>query len=191
MGAFRRFLTRLGLVTAGAGAWRIWYVAAVVNPRAENVKLSDETFYHLQARLVADGHGFINPFGYYAPRGSAAHRVFETAVHPPLYTMFLAVPARLGIDTFLSQRIVTALLGAGTVFLLGILGRRLAGEQVGLFAALLGAVSPALWVNDAVLGLETLYSFLVVCALLAVYRFWRAPAMRPASVSRRCSRSPR
>jgi 4-amino-4-deoxy-L-arabinose transferase-like glycosyltransferase len=180
VGASRRFLTRLGLITAGAAAWRIWYVAAVVNPRAEKVKLSDETFYHLQARLVADGHGFLNPFGYYAPRGSAAHRVFETAVHPPLYTLFLAIPARLGIDSVLSQRIFTALLGAGTVFLLGLLGRKLAGDRVGLLAALLGAASPALWVNDSVLGLETLYCFLVVCALLAVYRFWRAPAMWPA-----------
>jgi 4-amino-4-deoxy-L-arabinose transferase-like glycosyltransferase len=180
VGASRRFLTRLGLITAGAAAWRIWYVAAVVNPRAEKVKLSDETFYHLQARLVADGHGFLNPFGYYAPVGSPAHRVFETAAHPPLYTMFLAVPARLGIDSFLSQRIVTCLLGAGTVFLLGLLGRKLAGDRVGLIAGLLAAISPALWVNDSVLGLETLYGFLVVCALLGVYRFWRAPAIWPA-----------
>ena len=51
---------------------------------------------------------------------------------------------------------------------------------MGLIGAVLAAVSPALWVNDAVLGLETLYGFLVVCALLAVYRFWRAPAMGPA-----------
>lgn len=180
MGASRRFLTRLGLITAGAAAWRIWYVAAVVNPRAENVKLSDETFYHQQARLVADGHGFLNPFGYYAPRGSAAHHVFQTAVHPPLYTVFLAIPARLGIDSMLSQRIVTALLGAATVFLLGVLGRRLMGDGVGLVAAGLAAISPALWVNDSVLGLETLYGFLLVCALLALYRFWNAPGLWPA-----------
>jgi hypothetical protein len=180
VGASRRFLTRLGLITAGAAAWRVWYVAAVVNPRAADLRLSDETFYHQQARLVADGHGFINPFGYYAPVGSAAHRVFETAVHPPLYTVFLAIPARLGIDSMLSQRVLTALLGAATVFLLGLLGRRLLGDAVGLVAAGLAAISPALWVNDSVLGLETLYGFLLVCALLAVYRFWSAPALWPA-----------
>ena len=151
---------------------------------------SDERFYHQQARLVADGHGFLNPFGYYAPVGSAAHRVFETAVHPPAYTVFLAIPARLGIDSVLSQRIITALLGAGTVFLLGFLGRRLGGgpsaaeqargERIGLIAAVLAAVSPALWVNDSVLGLETLYGFLVVVGLLFVYRFWSAPRMGSA-----------
>jgi 4-amino-4-deoxy-L-arabinose transferase-like glycosyltransferase len=179
VGASRRFLARLGLITAGAAAWRIWYAAAVVNPRAAGVKLSDEVFYHLQARLVSDGHGFINPFGYFAPLSSPAHRVFQTAVHPPLYTVFLAIPARLGIESMLSQRVLTALLGAGTVFLLGVLGRRLAGDRVGLLAALLAAVSPALWVNDTVLGLETLYGFLLVLALLALYRFWRTPGIWP------------
>ena len=44
--------------------------------------------------------------------------------------MFLAIPAKLGIDTCSQQRIVTALLGAGTVFLIGILARRLAGGGV-------------------------------------------------------------
>ena len=34
--------------------------------------------------------------------------------------------------------------------------------------------------NDSVLGLETLYGFLIVVALLFVYRFWSAPAMGPA-----------
>jgi len=176
VGALRSFLTRLGLITAGAAVWRIWYVADVVNPRTPHLGLSDEAFYHQQAQLVADGHGFLNPFGYFAPLGSPAHRIFETAVHPPAYTVFLAVPARLGIVTVLSQRVLTALLGAGTVFLLGILGRQLVGDRVGLIAAALAAVSPALWVNDSVLGLETLYSFLLVLALLFLYRFWRAPS---------------
>ena len=46
-------------------------------------------------------------------------------------------------------------------------------------AALLAAVSPALWVNDTVLGLETLYGFLWSLALLALYRFWRHPGVWP------------
>jgi hypothetical protein len=175
----RRFLTRLGLVTAAAGVWRIWYVVAVADPRTPHLGLSDETFYHQQARLVADGMGFINPFGYYAPVGSPAHRVVETAIHPPAYTVFLAIPAKFGIDSVLSQRIVTALLGTATVFLLGLLGRRIAGERAGIIAAVLAAAAPALWVNDAVLGLETLYCFCLVVALLCLYRFWTQPSLGP------------
>jgi 4-amino-4-deoxy-L-arabinose transferase-like glycosyltransferase len=178
VGSSRRFLTRLGLVTLAAGAWRIWYVMAVANPRTPRPGLSDETFYHQQARLVADGLGFLNPFGYFAEVGTPAHRVFETAVHPPAYTVFLAIPARLGIDSVLSQRIVTALLGTATVFLIGMLGRRLAGDRAGIVAAVLAAASPALWSNDAVIGLETLYCFCLVVALLCLYRFWSTPSLR-------------
>ena len=175
----RRFLTRLGLVTVAAGIWRIWYVVAVADPRTPRLALSDETFYHQQARLVADGVGFVNPFGYYAPVGTPAHRVFETAVHPPAYTVFLAIPAKLGIDSVLSQRILTALLGTATVFLLGLLGRRIAGDRAGIIAAVLAAAAPALWVNDSVLGLETLYCFCLVVALLCLYRFWTKPSIAP------------
>ena len=160
-------------------SWRIWYIVAVADPRTGKLRLSDEAFYHQQARLVADGHGFLNPFGYYAPSGTPAHRIFETAVHPPAYTVFLAVPARLGIDSVLSQRILTALLGTATVFLVGLLGRRIAGDRVGIVAAVLAAISPALWVNDSVLGLETLYCFCLVVALLCLYRFWSAPSLWP------------
>src|SRR5262249_51560233 len=159
------------------GVWRIWYVAAVANPRTPNPAFSDETWYHLQARLVADGWGFINPFGYYAKVGTPAHHIFASAFHPPAYTAFLAVPPRLGIDSVFSQRVVTALLGTATVFLIGLLGRRIAGDRAGLIAAVLAAASPALWSNDAVLGVETLYCFCLVVALLFLYRFWSTPRL--------------
>jgi 4-amino-4-deoxy-L-arabinose transferase-like glycosyltransferase len=182
VGASRRFLTRLGLITAGAAAWRIWYVLGPVMTRIPHLGLDDEFFYSAQARLVADGKGFLNPFGYFAPVGSAAHRIFPTAVHPPLYTVFLAVPAKLGLSTPQEQRIFTALLGCATVFLIGMLGRRIAGERTGLIAALLAAAYPALWSNDSMLGLETLYGFLVILALLAVYRMWSRPNLASAAL---------
>ncbi|MFI5053924.1 MAG: glycosyltransferase family 39 protein [Acidimicrobiia bacterium] len=182
MGASRRFLTRLGLITAGAAAWRIWYVVGPVMSRIPHLGLDDEFFYSAQARLVADGKGFLNPFGYFAPLSSPAHRVFQTAVHPPLYTIFLAFPARLGLDTPQEQRLFTALLGCATVFLVGILGRRIAGDRAGLIAALLAAAYPALWSNDSMLGLETLYGFLVILALLAVYRMWNRPTLPNAAL---------
>lgn len=184
MGAIRRrFLTRLALITAGAAAFRIWYILGPVSDRIPKLGLDDEFFYHAQARLVADGKGFLNPFGYYAPVGTAAHRVFPTAVHPPLYTIFLAVPARLGIDTPTQQRVITALLGCVTVFLIGVLARRLSGhDSVGLLAAGLAALYPPLWSNDSMLGLETLYGVLVILSLLAVYRLWEKPTLGGAAL---------
>ena len=84
MGASRRFLTRLILITAGAAAWRVYYIVGPVLSRIPHLGIDDEFFYSAQARLVADGKGFLNPFGYFAPVGSPAHRIFPTAVHPPL-----------------------------------------------------------------------------------------------------------
>jgi 4-amino-4-deoxy-L-arabinose transferase-like glycosyltransferase len=61
---------------------------------------------------------------------------------------------------------------------LGVLARRLAGDRVGLLAAGLAAVSPALWMNDSVIGLETLYGFLVAMSLLTFYKFWNDRRLR-------------
>jgi 4-amino-4-deoxy-L-arabinose transferase-like glycosyltransferase len=168
----KSFFARLAAIAAIAAAWRIWYILDVVRDRIPKLGLSDEFFYHQQAKLLADGHGFTNPF-LLTNQGISR----PTALHPPLYSMFLAVPAKVGIDTPTQQRIMTALLGVATVVLIGILGRRVAGERAGLIAAALAAISPALWTNDSVLGLETLFCFLVVLALLALYRFWAAPSL--------------
>jgi len=76
----RGFFTRLGLITLGAGLWRVWYVIGPVMSRIPHLGVDDQFFYSAQARLVADGKGFLNPFGYFAPVGTPAHRIFDTEV---------------------------------------------------------------------------------------------------------------
>jgi 4-amino-4-deoxy-L-arabinose transferase-like glycosyltransferase len=169
--ALRRFPARLALIAGAAAAWRIWYVLGPVTDRIQRLA-GDEFFYTWQSRYFAEGRWFTNPFLLHNQHTSA-----PTALHPPLYTVFLAIPSGLGFDTPTQHRIATALLGVGTVVLIGLLGRSLAGERCGLVAAAIAAFSPPLWSNDAVIGLETLYCFLVVLALLTVYRFWRAPSI--------------
>ena len=169
--ASRRFFARLALIGVGAAAWRIWYVLGPVTDRISRLT-GDEFFYNWQARYFVEGRWFTNPFLLHNQHVSE-----PTALHPPLYTVFLAIPSALGFDTPTQHRLATALLGTGTVVLIGLLARRLAGDRVGLVAALLAAAYPPLWSNDAVIGLETLYCFLVVLALIAVYRFWRTPSM--------------
>lgn len=179
--ASRRFHMRLGLVAVGAAAWRIWYILGPVRDRIHWPALSDEWFYHRQAQLFADGHGFTNPFLLYVQ-----HRSAPTAFHPPLYTVFLAIPSKLGFTTQIENRVATALLGTLTVVLIGLLGRRIAGDGAGLVAALLAAAYPPLWSNDSVIGLETPYCFLVVLALLVFYRLWRAPGLWWAAALAAC-----
>jgi 4-amino-4-deoxy-L-arabinose transferase-like glycosyltransferase len=167
----RRFFAPLAVITLGAAAWRIWYVLGPVTDRIQRLA-GDEFFYNWQARYFADGRWFTNPFLLHNQ-----HVTEPTALHPPLYTVFLAVPSWLGFSTPTQHRIATALLGTATVALVGLLGRRLAGDRAGLVAAVVAAAYPPLWSNDSVIGLETLYCFLVVLALLAVYRFWYAPSL--------------
>ena len=169
MTASWRFLARLGVIVVGGAIWRIWYVVGPVMDRIPKLGLSDEFFYSRQARLLADGLGFANPFLYFFRD--------ETAPPAPPTSLLrgLSVPAWFGIDTPQQQRVIGALLGAATVALVGLLGRRIAGDAAGLLAALLAAAYPPLWSNDSVIGLETLYTLVVVLALLAFYRFWHEP----------------
>jgi 4-amino-4-deoxy-L-arabinose transferase-like glycosyltransferase len=176
----RRFFARLTLIAVAAAAWRIWYILGPVTDRIQRLA-GDEFFYSWQARYFSEGRWFTNPFLLHNQ-----HISEPTALHPPLYTVFLAIPSRLGFTTPTEHRIATALLGTGTVVLIGLLARRFAGERAGIVAAIIAAFYPPLWSNDAVIGLETLYCFLVVLALLAVYRFWRSPSLWGAAAIALC-----
>ena len=54
----------------------------------------------------------------------------------------LAVPSLVGLDTILAHQLVGFLLGTGTVLVLGLAGRRIAGDRAGLVAAGVGGALP-------------------------------------------------
>ena len=89
----------------------------------------DAFFYHAGANLLADGKGFISPF--FVPAG--LHRA--AAEHPPLYIVFLAIPSVLGMKSVLTHLLWSCVLGAATVWLVGLLGRAVGGARVGIIAA--------------------------------------------------------
>ena len=66
-------------------------------------------------------------------------------------------------------------MGAGTVALVGLLGRRVASEAVGLSAAALAAVYPMLFLSESTLMAESLYVGLVTLILLGAYRAYDDP----------------
>ena len=55
---------------------------------------------------------------------------------------------------------------------IGLVGRRIAGDRAVLLAAALAAVYPMLWINDGMLVSESMYILLVAAILLAAYRLW-------------------
>lgn len=169
----RQFAVALGTVTLAALFWRVAYV--LVEHRDSGI-FGDAWAYHRGANLLADGHGFIDAFRY-----DLTGLEKPSAAHPPLYTLYLAVWSLLGIDTPLGHRLVSTLLGAAAVLVVGLVARRLAGERAGIAAAIFAAVYPHLWLNDAALLSESAAALAVAVSLLAIERYRDRPDLAPAA----------
>lgn len=132
--------------------------------------LDDQFFFSAMPKLLADGEGFVAPF-----RFVFDHVTVATAEHPPFYSVVLAIPALVGLDSPDAQRLAGSVFGAVTILALGLLGRRLAGERAGLIAAGLAAVYPTLIAADGALMSESLYGALAAVTLLLAYRLVDEP----------------
>ena len=142
------------------------------------VDLTDNTWYWLQAKLVAHGDGFANPI-YWWRDGVIRH----SAGHPPLYTAYLAMFARLGFDTPLAMRLASGLLGALGVGLVGGATKRVSGsERAALLAALFAALYPNLWINDGLILSESMFVPLVAGLIWATYLLLDRHDLRSAAL---------
>ena len=84
----RRFGQALALIAVCALALRVYYTVVF----AHNLQgPGDFYFYHWSANLLADGHGYIDPF-------SLAYLGITqpTAMHPPLWSFLLSVVSWFG-----------------------------------------------------------------------------------------------
>jgi 4-amino-4-deoxy-L-arabinose transferase-like glycosyltransferase len=137
----------------------------------------DAFYYHAQANEVVKGLGFIDPFRY-ACFGIKA----QSAAHPPLYTLYLAAFSMVGLKSTLAHRVVTAFAGAATVGLLGDAGRRMRGPRVGLVVAIITALTPTLWINDALLMSETVFATACAFTIWATVRYWQSHTRADATL---------
>jgi len=167
--AGRRFLVGVLAVAAFGFALRVAYLVHLHGRRIDG----DGNYYHVVSNLVAAGRGFV------LPTTAASHYV-RTAAHPPLWTMTLALFARLGVHSFFSQQVVAAGVAAATIVVIGYAGRRIAGPGVGIVAAAIAAVAPTFFFYDWELLSETLAMLLVAGVLLVAYRFRDRPSVRGA-----------
>jgi len=166
----QRFTVALGAIAVVALGIRIAFVV-VVAPQVP--RLGDASAYHLLAEHLAHGGGYIRPFD-----DLLLHLQRPTAEYPPLFPVLLSLPARLGAHSVEQQRIFLAFVGAATVALVGLLGRRVVSPAAGLTAAALAAVYPMLFLGEATLMAESLYVLLVTGVLVLAYRAYDEP--RPA-----------
>ncbi len=163
----KRWWIGLGVIVALGLGLRLFHLSQT---KWGTVPAGDAFYYHFQANLIADGRGFLDP--YTLAYGQGARQV---ATHPPLFSLVLAAASWLGARSADSHRVLCCLFGTGTVLLVGILGRRLAGRRAGLIAAACAAFYPGLWGSDNQLLSESLYGLLIAGTLLSAYAFWRRP----------------
>lgn len=160
------FLVGLGL------AVRLVYVLVVMHDVPVG---GDGLEFHILANQLADGDGYVQPL--IVSPGHVA-----TADKPPLYPLLLAIPSLFGWKTLVAHRVVSCLMGAALVAGVGLLGRRVGGERVGLIAAAIAALYPLLVVLDGSLRSESLYAPLIAFTLLAAYRLVDRPTFARAAV---------
>jgi 4-amino-4-deoxy-L-arabinose transferase-like glycosyltransferase len=158
----RRFTLALLAVVGVALAVRVAFTV-VVDPQVPEI--GDATAYHMLGENLAEGRGYIRPFD-----RTILGEIRPTAEYPPLLPAILAAANLIGIRSVDAQQLVLSVLGALTVGLIGLLGRRVAGDAVGLAAAGIAAVYPMLFQSDAILMPETPFALLVTATLLLAFR---------------------
>jgi 4-amino-4-deoxy-L-arabinose transferase-like glycosyltransferase len=168
------FARRLGAIAGGALLLR---VAAALFFEDTTLVGGDGVWYLGIAKGLPRGDGFVEPLGL------AVHHVrVESAVHPPLYALFLSVIDAIGVHSILAHRIWSCIPGTIAVVLIGLVARELLDERAGLIAAGAAAVSIPLVAQDVALWSEGTYAATIAFVVLAAYRYIRRPGVATAVV---------
>jgi len=128
--------------------------------------VGDQLYYSAQALTNARGNWFEQPFAQGMP----------AADHPPLTSLLLTPITWLtkSSGSFLTaQRLMMVVIGVASIVIVAMIGRLLAGERVGLFAAVITAVYANVWVNDGLIMAETPTFFLLAITMLVALMYRR------------------
>jgi len=183
-----RFATALLLITVAGLGLRLAFIATDAPTKLGG----DALYYHEGANLLADGKGYIDPYRYLfggkeqvtLADGSVKEVITPvgheepTAGHPPVYVTYLGAVSWLGFDSVRAHQVASALLGAVSIVLAGLLGRSLLSERLGLIAAALTAVYANIWINDGLVMSETAAIAFAFLTSLVGLRFWRDASLR-------------
>ena len=163
---FRLALAALALVGFGA---RLAYGLVAHVPAG----FGDDVWYHEVANGLVHGRGFSDPFNS-LQGGRVVFGTFgdpiPTAFHPPLFPAVLAVASAVGLESYTAHQVVGCALGAATVPVVGLIGRRALDERAGVAAAAIAAVFIPMIARDSLLQSESLYGLLIALLLLAALR---------------------
>ena len=136
-------------------------------------EINDNVYYHVTANLLADGHGFADPFAY-ADLGELR----PTARHPPGYTLYLSIWSMLGLDSVSWHRLAGGVMSASAVIPVGLLLRDLFNQRTAVIGMVAVALYPPLWMNDALILSESMYIPIAAWTLWFAYRVYDEPSWR-------------
>ena len=163
----RRFGWWLALITAGALALRVTVIVISSNEAVGG----DGFSYSYEANRNASGHWFMG-----------ALSGLPSAVHPPVWSLILTGWAELGQHSWFRQQLLAAFIGTCTVFVVGLAGRRIVGDRVGLVAAAIAAVYAGLWLYERALLSETFLFLVIATMLILAYSFHDHPSIARAAL---------
>jgi hypothetical protein len=171
------FRRGLAAITLAGLALRLVYAYAIVKSKP---LLGDAFEFQQQANLLASGHGLIEPQVWFAQ-----HIARPSADKPPVYPLLEAVISLVGGRTWAWHDIVDLVAGTATIWVTGLLGRRVGGggvrgTRLGLIAAGIAAVYPLLIAADGSLRSESVFALFVTLSLLCALRLREDPSVRRA-----------
>lgn len=171
MARFRWYLGAIVALSAVLGIALTWWT------KGDDSVLLDEGdafWYGTVAASTADGHWFVDSFG-----GG------PTAAHPPLTVVTLLLTSPISTSV-LTQRLTMAVVGALGVGAVGLLGREVGGDRVGIVAAAVAALTPSFWINQSLVMSEAVALPLYALALLGGVRLARRPSIGVAAATGAC-----
>ncbi len=156
----------LAVAVVAAVAVRVAWVA-YVNVDPNDGRFDDSIFYHNVGRFLAEGHGYIDPWG----RGPTAH-------WPPAYPAALAVVYKLFWWDLLWAKALNVGFAALTVVLVYVIALRLFDRRVAYVAALVIAFFPGQVYFATLIFSENMFApvFLLVLVLTLVWTVQRPEA---------------
>ncbi|MBK6310573.1 MAG: acyltransferase family protein [Candidatus Microthrix sp.] len=159
-----------GLSAIGA-AGLLWRLVSILHITTVLPDGGDPFYYHIQAGLLSAGRGFSEPF-----RWVQDGTLEPTAIHPPLYSMYLSISSFLGADTYLAHKTLSILAGVGVVVMIGLIARRVGGDWAGWIAAAIAAFYPQFWIVDGILWSEGLFTLFIALTVWAAYLYYDRPS---------------
>ncbi len=185
--ATRRFYIFLSLIVLFGLAVRLVYMYFY---KWDQRLWGDAFMYHWTANGIADGFGFQSwlpkaftsnsPDALSSPPytwGLTAGPAGVAAESPPLFPLYLSAFSFVGLRSFHAHMVASTLLGTASVFVMGLVGRRVVSARVGLIAALIAAVYANFWVYDPLVVSEPMGILAGAVMVLMAYRAWDKPSL--------------